>query len=104
MYLLVCKFWGKYEKCVAMRHANPFIHDFYRNFLAGALRHGLHDGADLLGDPTLAANDLAHVAFGNTKLEDGAFVVLNFGDGDCLRIVHQILCHIRQKFFHCASP
>ena len=37
---------------------------------APALGHGLHDGADLLGDPAAAANDLAHILGGNAKLQN----------------------------------
>ena len=46
----------------------PLIHDFDSDLLASALGHSLDDGTDLLGDPTLAANDLAHVALGYTGI------------------------------------
>ena len=47
---------------------NPLIHDFNSDLVAGALGHSLHDGTDLLGDPTLAANYLTHVAFCNAEI------------------------------------
>ena len=36
-----------------------------------------------------------------TKLQHLPFLVRGFGYGDGIRIIHQILCHIQQKFFHC---
>ena len=67
-------------------HAHPSIHDFYRNLLAGALGYGFHDSTDLLGDPTLAANDLAHVCAGNMQLQDSAVFISDFPDCNSLRI------------------
>ena len=41
------------------------------------------------------------VAPGDMEFQNLAVLVFDFGNGNCLRIIHQILCHIQQKFFHC---
>ena len=41
------------------------------------------------------------VAPGDMEFQHLAVLVFDFGNGNCLRIIHQILCHIQQKFFHC---
>ena len=59
----------KNEKCVACATHDRSIHDFHRDFFTGALSNGFNNGTDLFCDPTLAADDLAHVTFGNTQLQ-----------------------------------
>ena len=61
---------------------NPLIHDFNSDLVASALGHSLHDGTDLLGDPTLAADDLTHVAFGNTQFQNLALIGVDFGNSN----------------------
>ena len=65
------------------RHAFPLIHDFNCDLFAGALGNSLYDGTDLLGDPTLAANHLAHIARGDMELQYLAFFIGSLNNGNC---------------------
>ena len=53
------------------------LHDFNRDLFAGALGNGFHNGPDFFRNPSLAADDLSHVAFGNTKLQNCPFLAGN---------------------------
>ena len=45
------------------------VNNFDRDLLSGALRDRLYDGADLAGNATLTADQLAHILRRDPKLE-----------------------------------
>ena len=75
------------------------INDLDGNLLPIALGNGLDDGADVLGNAALTADHLAHILGGHPQLQDSR-LALHLSNGDGVGIVHEIFCHIEQKFLH----
>ena len=76
------------------------IHDLNRNFLALSLGNGPHKDTDLLDDPALPADDLAHIAVGHADLKYGLAVGFALGHRDLVGMIDQALYEVGQKFFH----
>ena len=72
------------------------IEDLHGDLLALPLGDGPHQDTDLLDDPALPADDLAHIAVGDADFEDGLAVGLALGHRDLVGVVDQALYNIGQ--------
>ena len=68
--------------------------------LAIALGDGLDNGADLLGNAALTADDLAHVVGGDAQLQRQFLIALDLRDGDRIGIINEVSGDVEQQVFH----
>ena len=76
------------------------VHYLDRDLLALSLGNGPHKYTDLLDDPALPANDLAHITVSDANLINGLAVGLALGHRDLIGIIDKALHNVGQKFFH----
>ena len=65
-----------------------------------SLGDGLHKDADLFDDPALTADDLAHIAVGDTHFKYGLAAGFALGHRNLIGMIHKVLYNIGQQFLH----
>jgi hypothetical protein len=78
---------------------------FFINYFQGATKATLgaadeQQSANGVDGGTLATDDFAHVGGMDPEFVNGETVVIDRGDSDCIRAVHQALNHVIEKGFH----
>src|SRR5579875_213970 len=76
------------------------LEDFQHRTLALLRRRDLEERADRIGDPSLLADDLAHVFLGDLQLENNRLLPDNLSDSDLVRVFHECLGDVLDELFH----
>src|SRR5690606_22828612 len=63
----------------------------------------LQEGPRCFGNPTAAADDLAHVALGHVQVKDVAVAVPLVRDDDLIRVLDEGLGDVLDELFHASS-
>ena len=79
--------------------STPYIHsveDLDRYTFALSLGNGPHKYTDLLDDPSLPANDLAHISVGDTHFKDRLAVAFALGHRHLVGMIDKALHNVGQ--------
>ena len=96
--------WGqRFCRCAPNRQAGSFD-DFHHNFLALAGSCCLRNGADGFGNSSLFADDLAHVIWRHSQLQDHGLFAFNLVHGNSIWLIYQCLAiSSTSSFIDCHS-
>mgnify|MGYP006957279955 CR=1 FL=1 len=94
---------GKFPRASRERFCSS-VYDVDRHLYAGALSIGPDDRADLLGNTTLTANDLAHIVRCDAQLQRKLVRALLLRDGDVIGMLNKAAGDVEQQVFHFLHP